>query len=115
MLGMVRGLVQQACIFVGHTLQDAVQYLGVPAHIADANDSGRDIGPFGLRRGRIQRHGKRLAPVKDLDYPAVERPDLKATESGEGEVRQPYRKDERVFFRQQTRSRCTVLPSSLQD
>ena len=60
------------------TLQDAVQYLGLPVHIADANDSGRDIGPFDLRR-----HEKCLALVQDLDYTAVERQDLRITEPGE--------------------------------
>jgi hypothetical protein len=65
------------------TLQDTVQYLGVPVHIADANNSGRDIGPFDHRRGWIRRHEKCLAPVQDLDYPAVERTDLRATLSGE--------------------------------
>ena len=52
--------------------QDTIQYLGVPAHIADAYDPRWDVGTFYLRSGWVKRHGKCLAPVQDLDYPAIE-------------------------------------------
>lgn len=58
---------------------DTIRYLGVPAHIADAYDPRRDTGTFHLRGGWVKRHGKCLAPVQDLDHPAIERPDLRAT------------------------------------
>jgi hypothetical protein len=59
-----------------------MQYLCVPTHITDAYDPRRDPGAVHFRGRRVERQGKRLAPVKNLDYSAVERPDLKATDSG---------------------------------
>lgn len=90
-------------------------YLGVPAHIADAYDPRRDAGAFHFGGGWVKRHGKCLAPVQDLNYPAIERPYLRAAISETNqENKSPKGRHERVSFRQQTRNRCTALPSFLQ-
>jgi hypothetical protein len=57
--------------------QDLLRYLGMPAHIANAYDPRDDSRTFRLRGGWVEHHGKCLAPVQDLDYSAVKRPDLK--------------------------------------
>jgi hypothetical protein len=80
-------------------MQSTIQYLGVPAHIADAYDSRRDAAALYLRGGRVKRHGKCLASVQDLDYPAIERPDLRTTisEKTNREDKSPNKGDTDVY------------------
>lgn len=59
-----------------HLRTPLYKYLRMPAHIADAYRPRRDLGAFYFGRGRVERHGQRLTPVQDLDYPTVEGPDL---------------------------------------
>jgi hypothetical protein len=98
-----------------------LSYLRMPAHIADAYYLRWDTGAVYFGRRRVERHGKCFTPVQDLDYPAVEGPDLESDGIGSvtWEIKQtpPERsgRHARVFFRQRIRSRCTVLPLSQQD
>ena len=58
----------------------------MPAHIADARCPGCDFGALYFGRGRVERHGKCLAPVQDLDHPAVEGPNLNEPQNRVSEV-----------------------------
>jgi hypothetical protein len=92
-----------------------VQYLRVPAHIADAYCPSWDTRAIYFGRGRVGRHGECLTPVQDLDHPAVEGPDLtshriEVSDVGKTTPPSPHWSDTNVYS-SVSRPRVDVPPS----